>query len=375
MRGYVEGDGPEDYSINIESGFRVESGDFPTVSVNPFFPTLRSAESLAEPGGGMAMTVARLARTPERLVALYEVGAQIRNSISLIADVQRLMEYYNQKNYRATANFLREKAEIDVSPNPRAPAFHSAVFGVWLGWMSTCARGARDPEAAPDALRTVSSWHRQGINSGTYAQAITEMAAGETGAALVRGLVGATGTLMASAPAWSAGYMRNAGDADQSVWDSLTLFQDEFNTLRDTYQRVYEACCGSLWPIIMMRNVAENGNVDDFTGVEYRKRNDPKVYRVKSMRQFKALPNAFKLEIVKSFPGLKQSFDLLDSKLRNDIGHASAHHDLTTGQIHNEDGLAMSYFDLVGRTASLFGPLLVCVGSCGLIFTQDGIES
>lgn len=364
IRGSMKGHGPGSFRLELEGRHSDEEGLVPVVTVNPFFPSSPSAKDLSDPGSGMIFTIDLLAGTQERMLSLLHLGGEIREANELIPSIRRLLEYYESENYVQTAKYLKDHEDIDVPADSALPVLHSQVFQIWQGWISSYVAGASDPEGAAAAVRQVNKWHLAGLKHEGYKEALQEAAAHNPAGTLVRGLVGATKTLARSAPAWSSGYLRNAADTDQSIWEDFTLFQDEFISLRDAYHRTFEACCSSVWPMLLMRNCAVNGDPANFAGVTYRKPNDKRLYKIDSLQQFHKLSNAYKLEVIRGLPGMKGCFDQLDNKLRNEIGHASAHHDLQKALIVSDRRFSMPYFDLVAQTISLFAPLLCCVTLC-----------
>ena len=76
---------------------------------------------------------------------------------------------------------------------------------------------------------------------------------------------------------------------------------------------------------------------------------------------FGKLVSANKREWVKVLPVWDQHWDtVFDRHLRNDIGHASARHDLPTGLILREGKDAVPYTRFVQRTHRVLHVLLAC---------------
>lgn len=224
--------------------------------------------------------------------------------------------------------------------------------------------GASDPEGAHLAVQQVNEWHVTALKHEGYIEALQEAVAQNPAGTLVRRLVSATKTLASCAPAWSSGYLRNAAHTNQSIGMTSRCSKTNSHPSGDAYQRTFEACCATVWPVLLMRNCAVSGDPWNFEGITYTKPGVKKLYKATSLKQFHGLRNADKLHVIRGLPGMKRCFDHLDNKLRNDIGHASAHHDLEKAVIVNDRRLSIPYFDLVAQTISLFAPLSCCVTLC-----------
>ncbi len=135
--------------------------------------------------------------------------------------------------------------------------------------------------------------------------------------------------------------------------DELSLSRDEFHRLRDAYVASFEACCKALRYLMAFINTSVRGTPEAFTS------DIPRVLGTRSgqvplrnFTQFKRLPNYAKLAYLYEWPTVSDGLNrILNSRLRNSIGHNSVRHDLRTGSIVNDDGVVMSYFEF---TASVY---------------------
>ena len=134
------------------------------------------------------------------------------------------------------------------------------------------------------------------------------------------------------------------------------LYRDEFSTVRDLYQQGFELACKCIWPLVAAQNSVKRGSPDDFgsdhpAGV-------PVKQQARTLAQFDRLANSHKIAYAAQVPGWEPLADLLDSKARNTIGHATAHHDLQTGRVVNDKNpTGITYLDFVGQTLGVFDAL------------------
>lgn len=356
----MEGTGPKDFRLDIESGFRVEEGDFPVVSVNPQFPINRHATGLQSPNGSQNILFTELSGGGQKTIDLMSVGRQIEDCIEAIPVIRRLLEFYEYGKDDAFWSFLEHHTGQPRPPQMFPGTIHGTLHMIWTNWISDFIAGLPDPTALAGSMVQISEWHRQSLYNADYCSLLKTSIDNGSSQIMTRRIIGATRSLMNTAPAWRSGYLRNRV-ADEAKLANLDLLQDEFDRLRDVYQNVFETTCASLWPLVLMRNTVINGSPNDFTGISYTKPNDPKVYQVNTLTQFSKLPNFYKVAVIESFPEMQATMKLLNSRTRNAIGHASAHHDLFSGSITNDEGEKKPYFDFVGEVFALFGPLTLAV--------------
>jgi hypothetical protein len=125
--------------------------------------------------------------------------------------------------------------------------------------------------------------------------------------------------------------------------DELTLSSDEFHQLRDVYISCFEACCKGLMYVMAFINSASRGGPEKFIPSA-----PPQSTRalVRTFVQFGRLPNAEKIAYLYESPALGAGLmKLLNSRLRNSLGHNSVRHDLRTDFIVTDEGPVMSYFE------------------------------
>jgi hypothetical protein len=137
--------------------------------------------------------------------------------------------------------------------------------------------------------------------------------------------------------------------------NELSLSLDEFNQLRDIYITCFEACCKAMVYIVAFINTAQRGAPEAFMAdlpLALRLRENQRPTR--TLIQFKRLPNAEKLTYLYEWPALSDGFKaILDSRLRNALGHNSVRHDLRTDMVVNDNEDIMSYFEFTARVYRL----------------------
>jgi hypothetical protein len=131
--------------------------------------------------------------------------------------------------------------------------------------------------------------------------------------------------------------------------DNLRLFRDEYEVLRDFYIQVFETSHKVLRWIVGTANADRHGDPNTFVAVAGM---SPQLSaRVpKNLDAFSKLTSANKRAWLSVLPEWHDRWDdLLDRHLRNDIGHASARHDLSTGMILRDGRVPLPYTRFVQR--------------------------
>lgn len=361
IRGTMEGHELQTFDLRIESGFRSSTeGDFPTVTVDPLIPMNPAATALDELGGGPNLTIFQLAGSEQRAVRLSEHAELVYQMHLQIPKVRRALEYYEHGKDQQFWTYLKNVDLLDDGDSAQLKSADQAAHKLWTIWLLKYAQAIEKVAPVANAAQAYARWHNKAMKNARYAELMTEAVDDGESKKLTRGLIAATRSLMSTAAAWRAGYLSHGLPASAQL-GNLKLLQDEFDGLRDCYQRVFEACCSSLWPIIYAYNAVVEKDPENFNRIHYQKKNDPRTYSINSIGAFHKLPNAFKLEIISQIPGMGDAFAYLDNATRNAIGHATAHLDLREGTIVNDENQSKSYLNFVGEVYALTGPLALCV--------------
>lgn len=131
--------------------------------------------------------------------------------------------------------------------------------------------------------------------------------------------------------------------------DELRLFRDEYEVLRDFYIQTFETSHKVLRWIVGTVNADSHGDPNTFVAIAGM---PPHVTAKvpKNLHAFSKLTSANKREWLAVLPEWHGRWDdLLDRDLRNDIGHASARHELSTGMILRDGRAPLPYTRFVQR--------------------------
>ena len=160
---------------------------------------------------------------------------------------------------------------------------------------------------------------------------------------------------------WRSGRLPRWVDPPSKL-DELTLFRDEFPEMRDLYQQAFEVVCKTLRYPIAAQNVVKRHNPDAFGDEHPGITVVPERARPSTLRQFDRLSNAHKIAYVALVPRWARMAGVLDSRVRNTIGHASARHDLRSGRVvSNADPDGLTYLEFLGKVFDMFEMLCVAL--------------
>ncbi len=149
-------------------------------------------------------------------------------------------------------------------------------------------------------------------------------------------------------------------EAHQPEVDQLRLFRDEYEVLRDLYIQTFETSHKVLRWVIGTVNADVHGDPNRFVPVPGMDPDAAK-YPPKNLDAFTKLVSARKRKWLPLLPQWHRCWsDLLDRQLRNDIGHASARHQLPTGLIQRDGGAPLPYTRFVQKAHRILHPLLAC---------------
>ena len=161
----------------------------------------------------------------------------------------------------------------------------------------------------------------------------------------------------------------------QSQVDQLRLFRDEYELLRDLYIQAFETSHKVLRWVVGGANVDSHGDPSKFVPVGGM---NPALVKhpPKNLDVFTRSASAAKREWLALLPEWHTRWDaLLDRHLRNDIGHASARHQLSTGLIQRDSGSPLAYTRFVQKTQRIIHPLLACANVLKIMRIYATIES
>ncbi|MEV6632318.1 hypothetical protein AB0M54_16375 [Actinoplanes sp. NPDC051470] len=159
---------------------------------------------------------------------------------------------------------------------------------------------------------------------------------------------------------WSPGLVvRYTDPANAHKLDLLRVYRDDFEVLRDAYVQIYETCCRTLPFAIALMNAHARGNPNSFGPIPPRiLETNARATAPSNISAFEKMPNAHKILWCREWPGWDNNLpEILSNKLRNSIGHASAHYDIVSGVVES-DSYSLSYLNFAARFLDLFHPIL-----------------
>jgi hypothetical protein len=224
-------------------------------------------------------------------------------------------------------------------------------------------------EAAIGAVQRVAT------KPGFIAWAISAEVAGST-ARVQRALFEQLRSFMRIWESWAPGLVvRWTHPSKIHLLESLRVFRDDFEILRDVYVQVYETCCRALPVVVAVVNTEKRGDPDIFGPVPASiLQANARATSPSNLAAFEKLPNAKKLQWFQDWTAWADGLPaLLDRRIRNTIGHASAHYDVQSGNVIGDD-LEMSYLNFTTATFDLFYPLftlLQVINSVRLVAAEN----
>jgi len=344
-----------------------EEGLTNVVSINPEYPSIPGASSLEEPEGSAFLMFSRLLGM-ERLLGFQSATGQAR---ALVAQewggLQRLTTYYLNRDWGhfdpAVAELLPDTDLNFAAEWNRDHVLHFLYDVLLVPFV------ALDTE--PLYVEMKREWNGVWSEKGSHFPEMVRFAKSEVATQhfrdVQRDLFGHIGRYIGLLSALMPGLLCNMLPLEHQpkVDHELRLFRDDYELLRDLYIQVFETCHKALRWVIGAANTDQSGDPNLFSpevsGAS--KRDAPK-----SLDAFDGETSAKKRRLLAAVSGWDKRWDVLfDRKMRNDIGHASAHHDFATGLILRTAGPPIAYTRFVARTQRLVHPLLASLGALKLV--------
>lgn len=357
IRGAMSGSELPSHKVDIEcdvlSGRVPLPESAPVVTINPFVPSLYGADSYDPIGAMPTLTLVQILGEDTFLEFESERHQAIEARTMMWPQVRKLFEYYLQGNARMFSRVAKQQFDLDWEPSTshertsvayQAVAIATATMTGITGTSSATVIGrfSRKHIAAMDkAPSHLQTFRRRGIMA----------------AALERDLFTELNRFVEQHESWEMGLLgRFVGREERAAFDDLTLFRDEFSTVRDLYQHGFELACKCLWPLVAAQNTVKRGSPDDFGDVHPSQ--VPASKRPRSLDSFDKLSSAYKIAYVAQVPGWEVFGRLLDNRRRNTIGHATAHHELQSGRVLSDvDSDGMTYLEFLSETFGVFEAL------------------
>lgn len=357
IRGTSEGQELDEHKVRLADATSKAASEYPghpvVVTVDPHMPSMADADMRSPLGAFTMMTAARLTGkgAEEYLTARAFADDAVRGGWPKI---RRIWAYYLAGNW-SQFNSLGGSTFSTWPPAQRAHeqitiAHHLLVsFGT-----SICGEHGT---ATRTYIERLSTKHLAAASNEDYRSMLRAAEADGTLRDLERGIFDALSAFIVAYPAWEAAHLiRHLADDKHDELDALTLFRDDFVQLRDLYQQGFEMVVKTLWIAIAAQNVVKRSNPNDFGSTV------PSALDAKSnpttIKKYRGHPSAFKLAYVTQVPKWEQFTALLDTQIRNSIGHSTARHDLVTGRVvSDKDPGGKVYIRFVAEVMNVFEAL------------------
>lgn len=345
-----------DFDADVLPFNEVEPSGAKVVTVNPFVPSAYGADSFSPMGSMPSMTLLGLLKE-DGFMALKMERGQAQHAVEEIWPKTRMLfQYFLQDNRPMFLKFAGDVFDLERDPetaHERTTVAYQALAIVTIGMIG--ATGNRSGRIFDRFARK----HTASTGSVGHLQAFRER--GKLAASLERDVFTELGSFIDRFETWEMGRITRFVDSSaKAELDSLVLFRNEFSIVRDLFQQGFELACKCLWPLVAAQNTVKRGDPHDFGDVHPSVRVVPVKQRPKNLADFDKLSNARKIAYVEQVPGWEALAVMLDSKHRNTIGHATAHHDHQTGRIvSDKDPDGVTYIDFLGMTFDVFEALAI----------------
>jgi hypothetical protein len=206
----------------------------------------------------------------------------------------------------------------------------------------------------------------------TFADWATAMEENGRFAAAQRGLFRQLQEYVRAWEGWAPGFIVRATQEElRPELDELHIARDDFPRLRDLYVQTFETCSQALWvPMGMMNSQLRHGPEAFGPVPAFVLAGNARATAPRSLRDFEHLANATKIRWLVDWSSWDDSLpQMLDSRLRNALGHADARHDVHNGRVIT-GAIELSYLDFTALVFDLAIPLLTLlqvIKSCRLI--------
>lgn len=338
-------------SLELSEGKKLDSEDAcdATISINPEIPSVADAKGLEELGGSAFLMFTSMMGIERWLAFQQATGRVLGIRASDGPALARLTTYYLNRdwpNFDKCLKTLTPSEHHDLSEKWKRDHIIHNLYDRWLLPIYALDDTPYYPEMkkAFNALWTASRPNFAALVSFANRESTTDDFLN-----VQRDLFGHIAQYTKHLGGLLPGLLCNMlPAADQSKVDDFRLFRDEYEIFRDLYIQSFETCHKALRWVIGAVNADSHGASDKFvipaqvTGFP---KNPPK-----NIDAFSELVSANKRKWLVDLPVWDQYWDVVfDRHLRNDIGHASARHDLRTGLIHRDMNPPVAYTRFVQR--------------------------
>jgi hypothetical protein len=362
-KGSMAGTELEDHRVDLDCEFAngpdPEIPGVPVITVNPFVPSRYDADPLASKtvSTGMfpTMTVLQLLGFDGYEAFQAERHKALDAGRSAWPGVRKLFRFYLQGNDQMFTKIAKEKFGLDW--DPATAHERTSVAYQALGLVTKTITGTTGT-SAEGVIRRFAMKHTAAMKRDA-SHLVAFRSRGQLAEATERDLFTEIDRFVDQHESWELGLLlRFVGPEAKAELQDMVLYRDEFATVRDLYQQGFELACKCLWPLVAAQNTLMRGDPHDFGDAHPPIASVPEKQRPTSLKKFDRLANAHKIAYVTMVPGWEPFGELLNSRRRNAIGHATAHHDLKSGRVTSDkDPDGMTYLDFLGETLGIFEAL------------------
>lgn len=366
-RGALNWHGGAETSLDLESGELLDEDvdGAPAVSISADIPSVPDALTMTAPGGSAFMRFAGLIGPDamKRLIATRDESHEKRRELEPL--LARLVTYYQNGDHKRFDSNVNPFLPEGVAPSAdwhRADILHRLldllvvpvlVLEDWTAYpeMKAEFNGLWSSDAANAALLRVFA-KREGRSPSLRT--------------VHRDVFALLNRYVSNISAMLPGAMCNMVPPEsQFEIGTLRLLRDDFEPLRDLYVNAFETSHKALSWIIGAANIVQRGAVDAFVTPPDL---TPGGRVAASMKQYDRLANAERRKYLYCLPVWNAKWDeIFDRPLRNDFGHTSARHDLTTGSVHRDGRPDLPYTRFVQRVHRVGHGLLACANALKII--------
>ncbi|MGC4092944.1 MAG: hypothetical protein QM756_34675 [Polyangiaceae bacterium] len=339
-----------------------------TIHIHPEFPSVPDAPSLEQPGGSAFLTFFTMLGQ-ERFLNFEAATQQLRSIVKSDWNaLQRLNTYYIKRDWDRFDVTLRtvapQFAELIADDWHRDAAVHN-LYDVFLAPVCLL-----DPASLYLDMKT--EWNGLWNPKDVHLRAMVAFARQEMATQafndVQRDLFVLLERYITNISALLPGLLCNLlpQEHQSKVDGSLRLFRDEYEILRDLYIQSFETCHKALRWVVGLANAKASGSADSFSvpsTASVAPRKTPK-----NLAEFSKLVSAEKRAWLCLIPSWDSAWDaIFDRKLRNDIGHASAHHNLASGMILREGSPPLAYTRFVSKAHRIIHGLLATMNALKIL--------
>ncbi len=370
-RGALLWDGGSGTKLELKDGRALDSeqGCSHTVSIHPDLPALATATGLGQPGGSAFLTFfgwLGLERTQLFLAATEQMRHFVDSDWGTLS---RLTTYYVHRNWphfdATLATVMKGDATPDLSSAWKRDHYICFLYDMFLSPVLALDLDENYPnlKASYNALWKPDSPGFNAVVAFAKAEYDTTHFVNSQ-----RDLFDCIGRYVNLISALMPGLLCNLLPAThQHEVDDLRLFRDEYELLRDLYIQSFEAAHKALRWIVGAANANHHGDHNHFVAVPGMSKESTKKLPA-DLDAYSDLTSFLKRQWLAVLPEWNNRWDsLLDRKLRNDIGHASARHDLPTGMILRDGKPPLTYTRFVQMSQRVIYALLSVVNALKIV--------